>query len=467
MLKTKILKTVVGCLLFLFTCITIEAQQILTFEAYKQRVLTFHPVVKQANLVKEIGQKEVVKARGQFDPSISSSIQAKEFNGKEYYNLANTGLKVPTWLGIDLKSGYEINRGDYLSQQNSTPSSGLWYAGIEVPLGQGLFFDERRAIVKTALIFEKNSANEQVLMLNDLLLDAYSTYWNWLEAYQELQVTNEGLQFARERFEGVKENHNLGEVPAIDTVEAKIQYDARRFEYNERLTTFKNLSLLLNVYLWSDDFIPLELDENTIPEITQVLPTELKLITPAEFDSLRNNLPLLLKSVYKLEMLEIEERLKKENLKPQLDVSYNPITQPVGNNPFANFSTSNYKFGFTAYMPLFLRKERGSLAQTKLKIESTELELTNKAFELQMKERMFRNEIILLLEQLEIQSTQVNQAKQLRDSEQTRFETGESSLFLVNSREQMYLNYQMKLIELQNKLRNTHLKRKWLFSELL
>jgi outer membrane protein TolC len=454
-------------LAFLVLPFEVLTQKTLSFEDYKTRVLNYHPVVKQASIVNEIGQKEVLKARGQLDPSISSSIQSKEFNGKEYYNLSNTGLKIPTWLGIDLKAGYEINRGDFLSEQNSTPSSGLWYAGIEVPLGQGLLFDERRAIIKSALIFEKNSANEQVLMLNDLLLDAYSTYWLWLEAYQELQVTNEGLTFARIRFEGVKENHLQGEVPAIDTVEAKIQLDSRRYDYNERLTTFNNMSLLLNLYLWSDDFIPLELDENTIPLANQTLPRPSEVLTPFAFDSLQNNLPFLLKSMYKLEMLQIEERLKKENLKPQLNVSYNPISQPIGNNPFSNFSPNNYKFGFSAYMPLFLRKERGSLAQTKLKIEATELEINVKAFELATKEKTFRNEIALLLEQIEIQTNQVSQARQLRDSEQIRFETGESSLFLVNARELTYLSYQLKLIELQTKLRNTNLKRKWLFSELL
>lgn len=458
-------KIIVFCCLML-SVHSMVAQQKLDFESFKTRVLNFHPVVKQAANTVEIGRQEVIKAKGTLDPKLSSEISGKQFKDVNYYHMGNSGLKIPTWIGIDLKAGYEQNRGTYLNPQNSTPGSGLWYAGVEVPLGKGLFFDERRATIRTAQVIEKMAINERELIINDVLLDAFSSYWSWYEAYQKLKIAEEGYRFALIRFEGVKQNALLGESPSIDTVEARIQLLNRNFEKIQAEYNFQNASSVLNLFLWTDNFIPLELEESTIPQDEAKNNYELGslLLRSATMDTEKT--PIVLQTVYKLDQLKIEERLKKEQLKPELNVAYNPLSQPVGNNPFANFSVENYKFGVTASMPIFLRKERGGLAQTKLKIENATLDIAYKVNELKQKEMILRNELYQLYEQLDIQKTQVLQSNMLLNSEQTRFDIGESSLFLVNIREMNYLQYQMKLVELEAKMKILETKWLWLFSEL-
>lgn len=446
--------------------VTLVAQVSLDFDAYKNRVLKFHPVIQQSQNKAKIGEKEVLKAKGQLDPNFETEISSKKFEGKDYYRLSNTGLKIPTWLGLDFKAGYEQNRGIYVSEEHQTPGSGLWYAGIEIPLGQGLFFDERRATIQHAKVIEKMAFNEQELMINDLLLDAYVAYWSWFEAYKKLTIAQEGYEFALIRFNGVKENAILGELPFIDTVEAKIQLDSRKFEKTQAEYDYQNSKSVLNLYLWTDNFIPLELEETTIPQADSKKKYTLSNLALRMTDTLAVGLPLILNTSYKLDQLKIEERWKREQLKPELNLAYNPISRPVGNNPLQNFTPQNYKFGFTASVPIFLRKERGALAQTKLKVENAKLDLNYKINEIQQKEMQLRNDLFRLYEQVDIQQQQVVQAKTLRDSEQTRFEIGESSLFLVNSREMSYLQYKMKLVELEAKMKITEGKWLWLFSEL-
>lgn len=460
------MKGIVFFIFILLCVLSIDAQEILDFESYKKRVLKFHPVIKQASNQVKIGENEVLKAKGQLDPIFESDISGKQFDGIEYYNLSNTGLKIPTWLGIDFKTGYEANRGAFVNAQNTTPSSGLWYAGIDVPLGQGLFFDERRATIKIAKIFQENSLNEQILIKNDLLLDAYAAYWFWYESYKKFSISKEGLDFSENRFKAVKENARLGDVPFIDTVEAKIQLDSRKMDFIQADFDFQNASLLLNLFLWSDDFVPLELDKKTIPDLTIKNDFQEGLLKERILDSVSTSVPLIMSFLYKLEQLQVEEHWKKEQLKPQVNLSYNPLSRPVGNNPFQNFSTSNYKFGVSVYVPLFLRKERGAFQQAKLKVENSKLDLKYKIYELKQKETQLKNDIIRLYTQVEIQNQQVKQAKTLRDSEQIRFEIGESSLFLVNSRELSYLSYKATLAELEAKLKISEAKWKWILSEL-
>lgn len=443
-------------------------QQTLEFDAFKQRVLEFHPIVRQATIRLKQGESEVRKARGQLDPVFYSEVAGKEFDDKDYYFLSNSGLKIPTWFGIDVKTGYEANRGIYLSEQNTVPNSGLWFAGVEVPLGQGLFFDERRAAIRQAQWIFKQNENEQWLILNDLLLDAYQSYWSWYEQYQRLQIASEGLEFAQVRFEGVRQNALLGDVPTIDTVEALIQLESRMQEMAQAQSDYQQAKWMLETYLWSDDWVPLELDSATIPGVFSVNMIDLstRRFDQIQRDSLGNLPPLVLNSVYKIEQLRVEERWKREKLKPVVDLQYNALVQPYGQNQLNAFNPRNYKWGATVYFPLFLRKERGDLQLTKLKIESSELELEQKVREMRLKEQGFQIELQQLYEQLRIQQSQALNARRLRDAEQTRFEVGESSLFLVNTREVSYLSARTKLAGLEAKVKAMEAKWFWLGSEL-
>ena len=140
-------------------------------ELYKQ-ILENHPVAKQAQLLSENAKQQLRLSRGYFDPKIKSTYDTKEFHETEYYSLWKTELKIPVWLGgIDLKAGYEKNTGYYLNPEHNTDDGrGLPYAGISVPIGKGLFIDERRASVRQAAIFEDISEAEKVKMLNKLIL---------------------------------------------------------------------------------------------------------------------------------------------------------------------------------------------------------------------------------------------------------------------------------------------------------
>jgi len=191
--------------------------EVFSFEAYKVTVLKNHPLLSKAANLKCLGDAERLKASGGFDPSLTSNIGQKSFEGKEYYWTSNTSIKIPTWIGANIKSGYEANRGNYLDNDLSVPGAGLWYAGIEIPLGQGLLYDERRLQLQQAKNLQSLGLIEQQLQINDVLLDAYASYWSWVEAYKKLRIAKEGYELASQRFVAVKEQTLAGESSAIDS----------------------------------------------------------------------------------------------------------------------------------------------------------------------------------------------------------------------------------------------------------
>ncbi|MBL0101684.1 MAG: hypothetical protein IPP49_17985 [Saprospiraceae bacterium] len=110
--------------------------------------------MQQARLQPEFAAAEWLKAKGGFDPSLSGNVSQKYYDGKDYYSLFSGELKIPTAIGADVKTGFEQNRGSFLGPENATPTGGLYYAGISMPLGQGLIIDERRAALRSADIMK-------------------------------------------------------------------------------------------------------------------------------------------------------------------------------------------------------------------------------------------------------------------------------------------------------------------------
>lgn len=440
----------------------LRSQDSLSFDTYKMLVFKNHPFVSKAMNMQLFGDAERLKAKGSLDPSVSSNIGNKQMDGKEYYWTSNTALKIPTWIGANFKTGYEANRGSYLSDDMYVPGSGLWYMGVEIPLGQGLFYDERRLQLQQARNIQQMGVLDRQIMLNDLLLDAYSSYWLWTEAYRKFLIADEGFLLAKQRFEAVKSQVASGDTPAIDTVEALILLENRTIDRLQSKNNLANTKLVTSTFMWNDSLKPVLIPEIVKPQSKVQITPDLLFNVPERVDTL----PVVQQAFYKIEQLELELKWKREQLKPTLNLNYNLLTKPIGNESLAAFSTQNYKFGVTGYIPLFLRKERGGLKQSKLKLENANYDYSVKKREYLVKIQTMQNELNQVRAALETQKRLVENSKKLRDAELIHFEMGESSLFLVNTREQSYLSSENKLVEIEIKLMINILKMKWMMNEL-
>jgi len=425
----------------------------MSFENFISLVKRNHPVSKQADITMKSGEQMLKSARGNFDPVLKSELDNKEYGGKEYYMINNNELKFPTIIGMELKVGYETNRGAYLNPENVVPDNGLAYAGFTIPLGNGLFFDERRQALRQAQVFEKSTVLERTLMLNELVYKATAAYWEWYVSWNVNKIFAESVSLAEFRLNGIRSTFLLGDIPAIDTLEAHILLQTRLLSLNESLIDLQNSSLLLSNYLWSEQQEPLLLDSMAKPEnpfsviSVSVSETALQSIL-SELDSIHPELQLYQN---KLQSLDFERRMKAEKIKPKLNVSYNLLNEPVGGNPANNFTVNDYKWGFEFGMPLLLRKERGDLQLTKLKINETNLAIDQKRVEIQNKIQAYTMEMKVLTDQIKLYESTVANYSGLLRGEQRKFQEGESSLFLVNSRENSFITAETKLVELYGK----------------
>ena len=102
-------------------------------------------------------------------------------------------------------------------------------------------------------------------------------------------------------------------------------------------------------------------------------------------------------------------------------------------------------------MPIFLRKERGSLALAELKINESQLDLELKRAELKFKATTALNTWQNTRAQFLVFFRTSNDFRLLLEAEQQLFFGGESSLFMVNARETAFINAQLKVLEIMEK----------------
>jgi outer membrane protein TolC len=418
-------------------------------DTFLKDVARNHPLANRAKLRNDMAAAELLKSKGLLDPSLNSHVQQKYFEDKNYYSLINGELKIPTFYGIDFKTGYDLNRGVFLGPENSTPDNGLIYGGISLPLGQGLLIDERRAAIRNARTGIEIGKLEEVDIKNELLYNASYQYWQWFKAYNILKILEEANTVASQRYDAIRNFAVNGDRPAIDTVEAGIQIQNIRVSLISSQLDLQQSQNTLITFLWNEDGEPAGASANNLP-----------LSTDAVFNSFENDLSNLISSLNinahpylgqlknKLIQLDTDLKMKKDKLKPRVNIQYNPLSEAVGSRTITDYNINNYKWGLEFKMPLFLRKERGDVKLTDLKIRDTELDVQQKTAELEAKLNNYITEWNNTRDQIDVFRQAVNQYRQMLEAERRLFDLGESSLFLINTREQAYIQANIKLTEL-------------------
>ncbi len=422
----------------------------LTYTEFLGFVKKYHPLVKNANLEINKAQANLMMARGGFDPKIEVDFSKKQFKDKEYYSILNNSFKIPTWYGIEIKAGFDNNEGLYLNPENTIPNQGLTSLGISIPLGQGLFINQRMADVRKAKMQIKLSQFERKLQAIAVLYDASLAYFNWKKNFNEVKMYEEYNKNAGIRFKGIKTSIIEGDKPAIDSIEAGILVKNRRLNLEDSKLKLAKAKLELANFLWLENNIPFELSEEMIPE-TQLeftIQDTLKTNNLLNTDFSITNHPKINALQSKIDILNVEKKLKANMILPKIDVGYSYLSEP---SYLDNYKFQDYKIGLDIYFPIFLRKERGSLKLAKYKVQETEFALDLEKVQLSNKINAQRMEIESLLRQKELIKSLVEDNLTMLNSEERLFSFGESSLFLINTRENNLVSAQLSQIALENR----------------
>jgi outer membrane protein TolC len=433
---------------------TPDSGKVFTLKDLEEIVFFNHPIVRQAGLLSEEAKAKVMQAWGQFDPALKSYFGRKNFGNTEYYNNWSNELKVPLWLaGADLKVGYDRFVGTYTNPETQTGVPGLSAIGLAIPVGQGFIIDARRNTLRQSRVMVSYAEAEQVKQINKVWFDAVKDYWNWYYAYRQYMLIQEGADLAFKRFEAVKNQTLIGDKPPIDSVEAVITYQERSLQLEKTKVALTNARLLLSNHLWSAKADPMELPEYSLPQNPAINETgQNKNQIDTLLASAANVHPVLLMLKSKGLQLDLERNYRREMLKPKLALSASLLTSRTAFGPMVpdsyQLQWNNYKIGVDFSFPLFLREQRGKLREIQVKQSALKFDLQQTGREINTNILTTYNKLLAYESQLLIQSSSVANQQILLNGELAKFELGESTLFLINSRESKLIDMRIKMAEL-------------------
>ena len=462
-LKLFIFLLVYAC----FAGVAIGQDKTLNIENTLDIVRRYHPVIKQSFLQNEMSKNDLLATKSVFDPSFQMNTEEKTFDNKLYYRFNNTELKIPLWYGIDIKAGTENNIGERIDPSLTINNSA--FVGVSLEPFRGILVDKRNSIVKQAKNFVELTKNEQLLVVNDLLLETTSAYWNWVNAYYINTILIRSVQNNKERYDVVKKSYFSGDRAAIDTTEALTQLQTFEIMQNQAALDLQKARLELSNYFWTANGMPYELEEEILPlsnfELNKISNIELGRLEELVDQAMQTH-PKIKMTNNKSTILDIEKRLKTIELFPSLKLNYNALENNLSRIS-SNFNTSNNtKYGVTLTMPLFQRQARGELAKTKNKIDELDWNIKYITLEIENKVRGSFAEFNALKQQVKTNEGILSANKLLFDTENIKFQIGESSLFLINNRELKFIETEQKQIALIAKFYLSIYKNLWAMGSL-
>lgn len=451
---------------FLFSGLNVIGQNsaqndsILQYSSFISAVLKNHPLSTMAELQIDAAKANLLKAKGNFDPSISYNFFEKNYDQQRYYRISQAKLNLPTGVGPSLFLTYDYAQGDYVNPENKSSYEGFAGAGVSIPVLRGLIWDENRTELRQAKLIRNASTNQRKLIQNQLIVNATIQYWYWFESYNKLEVSLEGLQLAKIRLNGIIESAKAGDEPYIDTLEAHIQYQNRLVNYQKNWAEYQINQLQLGFFIWTD----------TNGIVTNHIPPRYELFAPPALpnfnkDSIKFKTdvhPELVDKSLKIGLLEADKKMAWEAFKPQADIIYKPLLSASN----LSYHPENYNIGLNVKVPILYRKERGTLQKTNVSIQQTQLELIQKQKELFNKATGSYYELQALEKQIEWQKNNVKNTAELFNAEQQKLSVGESSVFMMNVRENAYLDAEIKLVELLSKYEISLIKYLYFANEL-
>ncbi|GAB3574313.1 TolC family protein [Spirosoma luteolum] len=433
---------------------------VFTAADFYQAIVRYHPLVRLARTLPEGARLAIQEARGAFDPKLGGSYDRKHFNDQLYFDKWYGGLTVPVAPGgIDLKAGYEQASGKYLNPESTVPTAGLASVGLKVPLGPALLIDARRNALRQAQLGTTLADADRLKQINKVLFDAAKTYWDWARAYQQYQLLRAGYQVADTRFLAVRNRSLIGDVAPIDTTEALITVQDRQVQLQQAAVDLANNRLRVVAYLWTGSDAeaqprPVDLAESVVPEAGPAQAIDSTLLANL-LDRAASAHPDLVKLTVKGQQLQLDTRYKRSLLFPKIALqasllSAGPVSDLEVGTPYG-FRADNHKVSLDLAFPLLLRAERSQYQQARLKTRQLDLERQQTSRSILNEVQASWNTLQALNDQLRVQELTVLRQRQLVTAEQQKFALGESSLFLVNTRETKLIDLELKLAELRAK----------------
>lgn len=389
---------------------------------------------------------EILSAQGAFDLALKGSAT----NNTGYYNSnrMETNLEKPTSIwGTSFFAGYRVSSGDFPDYygERRTNSAGEVRFGGRIPLWRDRSVDQGRLDLKQSELnrgIAENILTEQRL---SVFRDAAVSYFNWVAAGQRRKIVQDLLTLAETRNEQIKKRVKLGDLPAIEQKENERAILARREQVTAAERLLQKSALYLSLYYRTAEG---KMISPPVEELPPAFDPELP-INQRNFEKDRGhaleNRPELKRILNEIEMEKNALAFHENQRGPQLDLILRGSRDIQSGT---NFKRDPWEgdFSLVFNIPLQTRKQDGKIGGTEQKIEILKTKLAYQKDKISIEAGDALIALENALKRLQIIREERVVAESLAKAEKTRFDLGDSTLLIVNLREQNAAEVALRLI---------------------
>ena len=380
--------------------------------------------------VREVQAKRMA-AFAAFEPRLDLASEGKDYGNDLQYRLDRAEARVGLPGGIDLVGGAAQATGAFINPERKTPVEGLVNLGISAPLGGALIFSDRQYAWNAASRDLEVEQAKRDRVERKLRLEAVKVYTFWQAQVEVQSAVDEAVAVAEERLRLVREAFRLGERSEMDTLEAYLSWVDRRTDASKQQSFSAAARANVERMLRGADDVEADLS-GVQPDARPVLLVNSPLASP-ETQSL-NGVPELamVSSVLRRERLAVTTAWAQWLPAPYVDYR---MLQWGGStwNPEA----VQWKVGLA--LPLFNQKARADLAGAQARLRAAEANAASVHNEVEVLQRQLAQQVEALDSELKALLGAEAASYALLQQERRRFTLGESTMFLLASRETKYL----------------------------
>ncbi len=415
------------------------ARPTLTLAEVLEIVAATHPQLEAARQRQRAADGDVMAARGGFDPVLRARGQYVPI-GAFPRGTVDVELRQPTPLGgLSVYGGWRLGLGSFAvyDLRGKTADGGEVRGGVSLPLWQGGPIDRRRADISVAALAQDAAAADLDARAIELERAAGRAYWAWVGAGLRLEVQRDLLALAQDRDEALRKQIAVGGVPPVEGIDNRRAIVDRQARIVAGERALQQAAFELARHL-----------RDAGGEVQVPAPTRLPNAFPepqrpaAEVSELEireawARRPDLRRLTLQREAAVVERKLARNNRSPKIDLDAYAAKDIGAVDPaYAYLRPAEFVAAVSVEMPLALRGARGKLRRAEAELARIDAELRMARDVITLELRDAHSALVAAHARVALAREQLLAAHELEQAERSRFRLGDSTLLLVNLREQ-------------------------------
>ncbi len=443
-------------LLFIFFTTAVSAQnqlkkrEPLTHTIFLQQVKDYHPLLELAYLRQETASAQRLEKQGAFDPLINAASGYRRYNSSadlgRVQKVVESRFSVDflSRYGIRVRTGVNLAIGDIKTPVYPTGEIGKYFIDLRLPLLRGAGINPEAADESKAFLYEAQTKHLLRQTELRLLPDALNYYWQWVGAKKKQEVEQLLLKIAQFRAKAIQQKIAKGLLATINGTEAQREVKKRSGRVYKAERALQQAAFKLASFLWKKNLEPAltPTPEQAPDTIAKPVKLNHQTLEQGKQRALHTRPEIQILNLAK-KMAEIDHQLAQNTLQPQIDLFVTPGYQ-VGKGAIEG--GTEIMTGISMTLPVFQRTARGQIKQTHLAIKNLNIQKQQiiRTIMLEIMDKF--SAVNMTYERYQMAKQELELAQQLENGEKTRFEYGDSTLFLVNRRERATGKARLELI---------------------